>query len=78
MGYSFEFSMKGFLYYESGSKTREEARSKLDGISESHCNNSKSAVGKIFRLEPKKFSVLEEYKISLRGKELIMKNLHKN
>jgi len=76
MVHSFEFSMDGFLYYQGGCETREEARSKLEKISKSHCKYDNLAVGKIFKAESGEFSVLEKYEISLRNEKLIMKSLN--
>ena len=73
MAFGFEFKLPNFIYYESGSKTEEEAKSKLEEISKSHCKEDSLAIGTVYCLKDGRFNTLEKYEIKLEDGERIMR-----
>lgn len=79
MTYSFEFYSSKWIYYEGGSETKKKAMSKLEEISRAHCKIENPAIGKIFEIilpvknKDCKIKLLEEYNISNRNGEIILK-----
>ena len=75
MVFGFEFKSPNLIYYESGSKTKEEAKSKLEEISRGHCEEDSLAIGTVYCLDDGEFDMLEKYEIELKDGEIILEAL---
>ena len=72
MVYGFEFQLNGLVYYESGSKTKEKAKLKLEEISRIWCEKNDSAIGIIYEVRNGFSEVLEKYEIKINKKRIIL------
>ena len=75
MAFGFEFKLPNFIYYESGSKIEEEAKSKLEEISKIYCKKDNLAIGTVYCLKGGKFDKLEKYKVESINRRIIIRIL---
>ena len=66
MAYGFEFRYHGFIYYDCGSKTKKETKSKLEKIIRTHCKIDNSPIVTMYKVRNGSLNKLERYKIKLK------------
>lgn len=74
MSYSFHFEIpKEMIYFHSGFKSFDEAKSKLEEISSAHCKEENSAIGRVYEKNEIEITTLSEYEISRKRGKIILK-----
>ena len=74
MIYNFHFEIMGkIIYFNSGFESFNQAKSKLEEISKTHCREENSAFGRISEISDGKNKTRAEYKISMKEGKIILK-----